>query len=53
MLAISISSNDLCLHQKIAENVSGGAIIVIVVVERWVSFNRSYDRKHVPASDLS
>ncbi len=34
MLAISISSDDLCLHKKIKEYINSGAIFVIVVVER-------------------
>ncbi len=34
MHAISIPSDDLCLHQKNKENINGGAILVIVVVER-------------------
>ncbi len=38
MFAISIPSDDLCLHKKIEENVNGRAIFVIVVVERWASF---------------
>ncbi len=38
MLVISIPSADLCLHQKIEENVNGRAMFVIVVVERWTFF---------------
>ncbi len=53
MHAISILSDDLCLHSKIKENVNGGAIFVIMVVERWASFNRIYDQQNVPASDIS
>ncbi len=34
MLFISIPSADLCVHQKIEENVNGRAIFVIVVVKR-------------------
>ncbi len=52
MFAISIPSADLCLHQKNEENVNGRAIFVIVVVERWASFHRIYDRQNVPASDI-
>ncbi len=49
MLVISFSSDDLCLHQKIVENINGRAIFVIVVIECWTSFYRIY----VPAySDL-
>ncbi len=33
MLVMSIPSADLCLHQKIVENVNGTAIFVIVVIE--------------------
>ncbi len=53
MLVISISSDDLCLHKKIKENINGRAISVIVVVERWASFYRIFDRQNVPASDIS
>ncbi len=53
MLAISISSDYLCLHKKIKENINGRAIFVIVVVERWASFYRIFDRQNVPASDIS
>ncbi len=53
MLAISISSGDLCLHKKIKENITGGAIFVIVVVERWASFYRIFDRQNVLASEIS
>ncbi len=38
MLAISIGSDDLCLHKKSKENINGGAIFVMVVVERWAAF---------------
>ncbi len=38
MLAVTISSDDLCLHKKIKEIINGGAIFVIVVVERWAAF---------------
>ncbi len=53
MLAISIASDDLSLHQKIVENINGRAIFVIVVVERWASFYRIFVRQKVPASDIS
>ncbi len=53
MLAKSIPFDDLWLHLKIKENISGRAIFVIVVVECWVSFYRMYDRQNVPASDIS
>ncbi len=53
MLAISIPSDDLCLHCKIKENINGRAIFVIVGVERWASFYRIYDRQNVLASDIS
>ncbi len=53
MLAISISSNYLCLHKKIKENINGRASFVIVVVERWASFYRIFDGQNVPASDIS
>ncbi len=33
MLAISISSDDLCLRKNIKENINARAIFVIVVVE--------------------
>ncbi len=52
MPAISIPSDDYCLYKKITENVDGRAIFVIVVVERWASFYRIYDRQNVPASDI-
>ncbi len=45
MVVISIPSTDLCLHQKIEEDVNVRAIFVIVVVERWASFYRNNDRK--------
>ncbi len=38
MLVISISTDDLWLHQKIEENFNGRAIFVIMVVERLPSF---------------
>ncbi len=38
MLVISIPPDDLCLHQKIVINISGSAIFVIVVIERWTFF---------------
>ncbi len=53
MLPISISYDDLCLHKKIKKNINGRAIFVIVVVERWASFYRIYDRQNVPASGIS
>ncbi len=53
MLAISILSIDLCLHKRIKENINGRAIFMIVVVERWASFYRIFDRQSVPASDIS
>ncbi len=53
MLVISIPSADLCLHQKIEENVNGRAIFVIVVVERWASFCRIYNQQNVLVSDIS
>ncbi len=53
MLAISISSYDLCLHKRIKENINGRAIFVIVVVERWASFYGIFERQNVPASDIS
>ncbi len=53
MLVISILSDDLCLHQKMVENVNGRAIFVIAVIERWTSFYRIYDRKNVLASNIS
>ncbi len=53
MLAISISSDDLCLHKKIYENINGRAIFVIVLVERRAAFYRILDRQNVPASDIS
>ncbi len=53
MLAISNSSDDLCLHKKIKENINGRANFVIVVVVRWASFYRIFDRQNVPASDIS
>ncbi len=51
MLVISIPSADLCLQQKM-ENVNGRAIFVIVVVERWASFYRIYDRQNKLASNI-
>ncbi len=53
MLVISTPSADLCLHRNIEENVNGRAIFVIVVVERWASFYRIYDRQNVLAADIS
>ncbi len=53
MLAVSIPSTDLCLHQKIEENFNGRAIFVVVVVERWASFYRINDGQNVLASDIS
>ncbi len=53
MLVNSIPSTDLCLHQKIKESVNGRAIFVIVVVERWASCYRVYDRQNCLASDIS
>ncbi len=53
MLVISISSDDLCLHKKIKENINVSAIFVILVVERWDSFYRFFDRQNVPGSDIS
>ncbi len=53
MFAISIASNDLCSHYKFMENINGRAIFVIVVVERWASFYRIYDRQNDTASDIS
>ncbi len=53
MPAISISSDDLCLHKKIKENINGKAIFVIVVLERGASFYRIFDQQNVPASDIS
>ncbi len=53
MLIISLLSADLCLHQNIEENVNGRAIFVVVVVERWASFNRISDRQNILASDNS
>ncbi len=53
MLAISILSIDLCLHEKIKESINGRAIFVIVVVERWALFYSIFDRQNVPASDIS
>ncbi len=50
MLAISISSDGLCLHKNIQENINGGAIFVIMLVERWASFYRIFGRQNVPAS---
>ncbi len=53
MLVISIPSDDECLHQKIAENISGRTVIVIVVIDRWTPFYRIYDRQNVLASNIS
>ncbi len=41
------------LTQKIKENINATAIFVIVVVERWASFYRIFDRQNVQASDIS
>ncbi len=53
MLVISILSDYLFLYKKIKENINCGAIFVIVVVERWASFYRIFDRQIVPTSDIS
>ncbi len=53
MVIISILSTDLCLHKIIKENINGRAIFVIVVVERWAPFYRIFDRRNVPASEIS
>ncbi len=53
MFAISILSDNLCLHKKIKKNINGRTIFVIVVAERWVSFYRIFDRQNVQASELS
>ncbi len=53
MLVISISSDYLCLRQKNFENIIGAAIFVIVMVGRWASFYRNYDRQNVLASKIS
>ncbi len=53
MPVISIPSDDLCLHQKIVETLNSRSIFVIVVIERWNSFYRSYDRQNVPALNIS
>ncbi len=45
MLVASILFDDLCLHQKIVENINGRATFVIVVIERWTSFYCIYDRQ--------
>ncbi len=39
--------------KKNKENIDGRTIFMIVVVERWASFYRIYDRQNVPASDIS
>ncbi len=52
MLFISSPSDDLCLHQKIVENSNGRAIFVIVVIERWTSFYRLYDRLSALISNI-
>ncbi len=52
MLVISIMSDNLCLHQNIVEKFYGRAIFVIVVIERWTSFYRIYDRQNVLASNI-
>ncbi len=53
MLATSLLSDGLCLHKKNKENIDGRTIFVIVVVERWVSIYRIFDRQNIPASDIS
>ncbi len=53
MLVISISSDYICSHQKIVENINGRTIFVIVVVGLWASFNHIYDRQNVLASNIS
>ncbi len=53
MFAISIPSDDLCLHYKNKENINGWAIFVIVVVKRGASFYRIYDQQNVSALDIS
>ncbi len=45
MLVIFIPSVDSYLHKKVEENVKGRAIFMIVVAERWASFNRIYERQ--------
>ncbi len=53
ILVISISSDGLCLHKKIKENINRRAIFVMMVVERWAPLYRIFDRQNVPASDIS
>ncbi len=53
MLAISTPAYDLCLHQKIVENINGRAIFMIVMIKRRHSFYRINDRQNVPASNIS
>ncbi len=53
MLIISISSDDLCWHKQIKENINGRVIFVFVVVERWAPFYRIFHQQNVPASDIS
>ncbi len=53
MFAISISSDNLCLHKKINKTSMVEPVFVIVVAERWVSFYRIFDRQNVSASELS
>ncbi len=53
MLAISIPSDDLWLHSEIKDNINGRDIFVVVVIEPWASFYRTYDWQNVPASDIS
>ncbi len=53
MFLDSIPYADLCLQQKIEENVNGRAIFKIVVVERWASFYHINDRQNVLASNTS
>ncbi len=50
---MSIPSDDICLHQNIVENINGRSIFVIIVIERWTTFYRIYDRQNVLASDIS
>ncbi len=53
MHVISFPSDDFCLHQKIVENINVRATFAIVVIERWTSFCRIYDRQNVLASNIS
>ncbi len=52
MLVVSISSDGLFLAPKNEENIVDKAIFVIVVVGRWASFYRIYDRQNVLASKI-